>query len=293
MNPDSHSTLSYRLLNVFTLPGQPLTGNPLCVFEDGRGLSDELMQRLARQFNLSETTFLLPATDSAAHARVRIFTPSYEMPFAGHPTLGSAAVCRSLGLAGDEVRLEMTAGRIDVRATGARWTLAAPTACWREVSLSREELACGLGLSPQALAERPLWVTAGTEQLIVPLTSVEALQRATARPELFRSCISADGQSKVYVFALESDQAAQARFFFPQGAAVLEDPATGSATANLGGWWIALQRPRPCRVQILQGVQTGRPSRLHLDVNADGRITVGGEVVELGRGRLELPRASH
>jgi PhzF family phenazine biosynthesis protein len=97
----------------------------------------------------------------------------------------------------------------------------------------------------------------------------------------------------VYVFALESDQAAQARFFFPQGAAVLEDPATGSATANLGGWWLAMQRPRPSRLQILQGALMGRPSRLHLDVAADGAITVGGEVVELGCGTLELPGAGN
>ncbi len=86
--------LQYRLVNVFTLGGGRLTGNPLCVFEDARGLNDGQMQALALQFNLSETTFILPA--EAADARVRIFTPSYEMPFAGHPTLGTAHVLRSL-----------------------------------------------------------------------------------------------------------------------------------------------------------------------------------------------------
>src|SRR5882724_8724844 len=113
----------YRLLNVFTRDGGRLTGNPLCVFERAEGLSDEAMQALARQFNLSETTFLLPPVDSSAHARVRIFTPAYEMPFAGHPTLGSAAVCRSLGLGADELRLEMRAGIIPVYAQQTRWTL--------------------------------------------------------------------------------------------------------------------------------------------------------------------------
>jgi PhzF family phenazine biosynthesis protein len=89
--------LRYRLLDVFARPGEPFTGNPLAVFEDGSALSDEQMQALARQFNLSETTFLVEG-DGRADARVRIFTTAYEMPFAGHPTLGTAHVARSLGL---------------------------------------------------------------------------------------------------------------------------------------------------------------------------------------------------
>jgi len=89
------ATHPFRIVNVFTEGTQPFTGNPLCVFEDGSGLSGERMQALARQFNLSETTFILPPTDGKANARVRIFTPAYEMAFAGHPTLGTAQVCRS------------------------------------------------------------------------------------------------------------------------------------------------------------------------------------------------------
>src|SRR6202165_15751 len=103
---------AYRILNVFARQGR-LTGNPLCVFEDGRGIDDATQQALARQFNLSETTFILPS--EKATARVRIFTPSYEMPFAGHPTLGTAHVCRALGLGGDRLTLEMAAGVIPVR----------------------------------------------------------------------------------------------------------------------------------------------------------------------------------
>jgi PhzF family phenazine biosynthesis protein len=281
-------TLRYRLLNVFTLPGDALSGNPLCVFEDGRELSGELMQRLARQFNLSETTFLLPATQPQAQARVRIFTPRYEMPFAGHPTLGSAAVCRSLGLGANQLTLETAAGLIPVSARGPHWTLTARPARWRELTVPRERLAAGLGLSPLDLAERPLWVNAGKEQLIVPLKSAEAVRRASARADLFEACRSEDGQGMAYVFALEGSDAAVARFFFPQGAAVLEDPATGSATANFGGWWQAMGRARPCHLQIAQGAQTGRPSRLQLDVDAAGRIEVGGDVIELGGGSVTL-----
>ena len=106
----------FRIVNVFTQDQGPFTGNPLCVFENGDGLSTEDMQSLARQFNLSETTFILRSTN--ANARVRIFTPAYEMAFAGHPTLGSAHVCRALKLGGDSLVLEMQAGLIPVRASG-------------------------------------------------------------------------------------------------------------------------------------------------------------------------------
>src|ERR1700677_2514968 len=106
------ATHQFRIVNVFTQNQGALTGNPLCVFESAETFGTETMQGLARQFNLSETTFILPSTRGAA--RVRIFTPSYEMPFAGHPTLGSAHVCRALGLGGDAMRLDMQAGLIEV-----------------------------------------------------------------------------------------------------------------------------------------------------------------------------------
>src|SRR5688572_20865116 len=112
---------AFRILNVFTVEGAPLSGNPLCVFEDARDLDDATMQALARQLNLSETTFLLPS--ERASARVRIFTPAFEMPFAGHPTLGTAHVVRALGRGADELTLEMAAGLIPVTARGDAWTL--------------------------------------------------------------------------------------------------------------------------------------------------------------------------
>lgn len=119
----------YRIVNVFTQAASRLTGNPLCVFEDARGLDDAQMQALALQFNLSETTFILPS--DSADARVRIFTPGYEMPFAGHPTLGSAHVLRSCRGLGDAVTLEMRAGIIPVRADGDHWELRANPATTR------------------------------------------------------------------------------------------------------------------------------------------------------------------
>ena len=115
--------LRYRIVNVFA--ESPLAGNPLCVFEDGSALDGATMQALALQFNLSETTFILPATSTDATARVRIFTPAFEMPFAGHPTLGTAHVVRETMNSGDRVSLEMMAGVIPVSAEGDTWTLQA------------------------------------------------------------------------------------------------------------------------------------------------------------------------
>src|SRR3982751_3600820 len=115
------NSYAYRIVNVFA--EAPLEGNPLCVFEDGRGFDDATMQALALQFNLSETTFILPS--ERATARVRIFTPTFEMPFAGHPTLGPPHVGRALANAGESVTLEMTAGVIPVEARGHTWMLQA------------------------------------------------------------------------------------------------------------------------------------------------------------------------
>jgi len=277
----------YRIVNVFTLPDAALSGNPLCVFENGVGLDTPHMQAFARQFNLSETTFILPS--ERATARVRIFTPTYEMPFAGHPTLGTAHVCRAMGLAGDAISLEMQAGVIPVRASGRRFTLQANPPRWREVTEPRAALAGMLGVGADEIGDRPLWVNAGREQLIVPLQSEAAVRRALPSATALRQFASEEGASMVYVFALAgTGHSVRARFFFPSGPAVLEDPATGSATANLGGWLIALGNPLPRRIDITQGVETGRPSALHLEVDAERRIFVSGDVIELGRGTIAL-----
>jgi trans-2,3-dihydro-3-hydroxyanthranilate isomerase len=280
------ATHPFRLVNVFTYNRGALTGNPLCVFENAAGFDARLMQALARQFNLSETTFILPSAN--ADAAVRIFTPTYEMPFAGHPTLGTAHVCRALGLGGDSLRLEMQAGLIAVRAQGDRWTLSAPTPTWREVEDSTDVLAAALGLDRRDIGERPLWVKAGKEQLVVPLTSSEAVRRVSPQPEALRQIRSEDGISMAYVFAMTGAGTALGRFFFPQGAAILEDPATGSATANFGGWVLAMQRLLPATVQISQGEFVGRPSTLYLQVDDRQNIFVGGDVLEIGRGTVSL-----
>jgi PhzF family phenazine biosynthesis protein len=256
------------------------------VFEDGTGFDTATMQALALQFNLSETSFILPS--SIADARVRIFTPRYEMPFAGHPTLGTAHVLRAMRPGLDELQLETGAGCVAVRAERDHWTLTAPTTTWREVDAMPAQLAAGLGVHAADIAERPLWVKAGREQLIVPVNSADAVRRAAPRPEALAQLRSEDGAPMAYVFAQLGSGSLLARFFFPQGQIWLEDPATGSATANLGGWCLAMRRALPLDFEIAQGEATGRPSQLRLRVSSEGRIEVGGEVIEIGSGSVQL-----
>jgi PhzF family phenazine biosynthesis protein len=145
-----------------------------------------------------------------------------------------------------------------------------------------------LGLDAADIGFQPLWVKAGKEQLIIPLTSEAAVRRARPRADIFERLRSVDGQGMAYVFASTGGQRILSRFFFPDGAAVLEDPATGSACANLGGWFVAMGRRPPLEFEISQGEFVARPSTLQLEVNTDNEVFVGGDVIELGSGQLKL-----
>jgi trans-2,3-dihydro-3-hydroxyanthranilate isomerase len=278
------NSYAYRIVNVFA--EAPLEGNPLCVFEDGHGLGDATMQALALQFNLSETTFLLSSERATAH--VRIFTPTFEMPFAGHPTLGSAHVVRSLKNAGDAITLEVRAGIIPVQANGDVWTLQANPPKHRAPAATRGELAAMLSLDVADLADAPpLWIDTGSEQLVIPLASFAAVRRAAPNAQGLQVHGSNGTRAMAYVFARDGDHVL-ARFFFPKHGAVIEDPGTGSACANLGGWLLATGASLPQRISIDQGEAVGRRCRLGLTVTADRRIQVSGRVVELGRGTLRF-----
>ena len=276
---------AFRIVNVFA--ESPLAGNPLAVLEDARGLDDATMQALALQFNLSETTFVLPS--AIASARVRIFTPSFEMPFAGHPTLGTAHAVRELRHAGDEVTLEMRAGVIPVSAEGDVWTLTANAPRHRSPAASREALARMVGLSASDVDPRgePLWVHTGSEQLVIPLASFAAVDRARPHADALQSDGHNGTRAMAYVFAREGDHV-KCRFFFPKHGAVVEDPGTGSACANLGGWLLATGAPLPVRLTLEQGDAVGRPCRLGLTVTAEGRIRVSGRVIEVARGVFHI-----
>ncbi len=311
----------FRLVNVFVtddlLTPSALSGNPLCVVEDARGLDDRRMMALTRQFNLSETTFILPADarssdrpgDRAADSdsgsvRVRIFTPTHdlqqaEMRFAGHPTLGTAHVLRALRGGGDAVSLALPAGVVPVSADADVWTLTAPftgSPGVRPETMPAASVAALLGLGPDDLAGAPVWIDTGTEQLIVPLRTPAAVHRAAASAAQAGGWPrNAGGRSNLYVFAFTGDEVVGrsrvlSRFFIQSpGSGIFEDPGTGSACANLGGWLIANGHRLPTRLAIDQGLAMQRPCRLLLDLTVDGRVRVGGRVAEVAGGAITLP----
>ena len=293
--------LHYRILTVFATAAE-FSGNPLCVFEDGSALTTDEMQALARQFNLSETTFILP--HETASASVRIFTPAYEMPFAGHPTLGTAFVVNELQSLAGKVQLQMAAGTIPVDSPlPGLWRLTANRPRWRDFDQDVAELTAALSLAPGDITAPVLWVDSGNEQLLVPVSSEAAVLRATPQADKLTHL---GPTFKTLVFYCEGDFV-RARFFFRQLTGFAEDPATGSACANLGGWFLATKlgsthaghpwprRPHdipvfrlPFSCTISQGTEIGRPSELKLAIDANETITVAGIVRELGRGYVDV-----
>jgi PhzF family phenazine biosynthesis protein len=281
------ASYAFRLLNVFSTGGA-FTGNPLCVFEDARGLDGQTMQALAKQFNLSETTFVLPS--ERANAIVRIYTPAYEMPFAGHPTVGTASVVAELAGERDAVTLEEHAGVIPVRQRGGEWTLQANAPIYRDAAGIAAAASALFGIEERDVLPGARFVNTGKEQLIVPLRSVEAVRAARPNPARLGDVLKSadDGNLHALIWATTGATTIEARFFFDQGTTILEDPATGSACANLGGWLLA-EGSSPVRsFTIAQGAQTGRPSELHLALGELDEILVGGRVQEIGRGTIAL-----
>jgi trans-2,3-dihydro-3-hydroxyanthranilate isomerase len=279
-------TLSFHLINVFA--ESALQGNPLCVFEDGSALSDNEMQALALQFNLSETTFILPST--TATRRMRIFTPLFEMPFAGHPTLGTSHVVRAMAHTGNGLTLETKAGVVPVTALGDRWTLQIPNApTTRPFDGTHTTLASALRVNASDFAGDPLYVNTGSDQFIVPLISREAVMRCAPDARALEALVrTSGGRYLAYVFAPDGDGAVVSRFFFPSNGGMVEDPGTGSACANLGGYLLARGTPAPFVLHVDQGERTGRRCALTLTVDAQSRIYVGGQCIRIGGGTITL-----
>ncbi len=286
--------LPFRIVNVFGIEGDPFSGNALAVFEQASGLEDAEMQAWARQFNLSEVTFVVDgpaaATAEPARASVRIFTATYEMPFAGHPTLGTAhvvagTVATRSGTPVDEVVLTMPAGDIPVRRTADGWQLRANPAQHREATAGPEQVAAALGVSVGALVEGATqWVSCGVESLIVQLDDVAALRSAAPNPALMHEHLAMPGRPPhAYLWTWTGADTVEARMFAVAGTALEEDPATGSACSSLGGWFVGQGRTG-LELVVSQGAQTGRPSRLVLSVDAEGTIRVAGRVADVGSG---------
>ncbi len=290
--------LGFRIVNVFTRNGAALSGNPLCVFEDARELDRNDMQALAQQLNLSETTFIFPSP--RVDAIVRIYTPAFEMPFAGHPTLGTAHVIHAT-TGRSTLTLEMHAGDISVMATGpGQWRLQTAGKLVATAPVATlAQLATMLQLPTEWLDPRACWINTGSDQLLIPVKSVDAVMRAQPVPALLTNYATSDIRTEPIVYVWAWANAAQtqvvARTFFMAHGAVIEDPATGSACANLGGWLLhtsihdgAAGDRAPRHVEVSQGDGIGRPSTLHLDIDSAGSIFVSGEVIEVARGEFAL-----
>jgi PhzF family phenazine biosynthesis protein len=277
------TTRRFSQLDVFT--ATPLRGNPLAVVHDATGLSDAEMQDFARWTNLSETTFLLPPTDAAADYRVRIFTPGGELPFAGHPTLGS---CHAWLAAGGRpkqdgiVMQQCKAGLVRVRRQGARLAFAAPP-LMRSGPADAEvriRVAASLGL-PETAILRLQWVDNGPGWVAALLGSAE--QVLSLKPD-FRAMKGLD-IGVVGPHPAGGECQFEVRAFSPD-LGVGEDPVTGSLNAGLAQWLIG-EGLAPDHYVAAQGTAMGRAGRVHVDREGDD-IWIGGEVTPLVSGTLAL-----
>lgn len=298
----------YLTADVFT--DTRFGGNQLAVFPDAREIPVELMPRIAREFNYSETTFVLPADDPAHAAKVRIFTPGGELAFAGHPTLGTAHVLAMIGavpLGGDETRIVFEEGvgpvPVVIRSKNGRPTFAQLTAARLPergpAPPSRDQLAAALSLSTDdVLADgmSPELVSCGTPFLFVPLRDRAAVGRARVNYDRWTSTFGNYVTDMVFLFALDAEHAGhdvRARMFCPS-IGIPEDPATGSACVALGGYlaWRDSRTDGTLRWVVEQGFEMGRPSILEVEADKrQGRVTaarVGGQSVLVCDGTFTL-----
>jgi trans-2,3-dihydro-3-hydroxyanthranilate isomerase len=299
--------LRYYLLDVFT--SHPFGGNQLAVFPAAPALDAALMQRIARELNLSETVFVLPPSHPRATHRMRIFTPGMELPFAGHPTLGTASLLAALQAGDGEAAtfvLEQGAGPVPVRVHQT------PTGAW-EAWMTAPRIPEVVGTPPgnAALAtmlrvgpgdirsgpQGPVQLSAGVGFTFIPLTSAEAVTRAQLDTARWKDTLAGSVAPHVYCFAAEPERGAmalRARMFAP-AMGIEEDPATGGAAVALAGYvarHYAGAEPT-LRWNIAQGAEIGRPSELLLEVDRAvdriAEVRVGGLSVLIGEGVLRLP----
>lgn len=288
----------YYTCDVFT--DRTFGGNPLAVLTDARGLSDATMQAIAREFNYSETAFVISPSDPRHTARLRIFTPGGELPFAGHPTVGAAFVLASIGATpgATEIVLEEGVGPVRVRiernsglAVGCTLTAARLP---ERVALAPAASRLGpmLGLTAGDIAERGEVWSCGVPFCVIPLTSVSALQQARIDANRWARVLGRHVGREVYPIAREDATTWRVRMFAP-GFGIAEDAATGAAAAALAGWLVEHDRADGTRRwRILQGEQIGRPSEIALEADVVSAtpvaVRVGGRCVMVAEGQLRL-----
>ena len=301
----------YHFIQVDVFTDTPFGGNPLAVFPDAQGLTGDEMQRMAKEMNLSETTFVLPPQEPGADFKVRIFTPAAELPFAGHPVVGTHWVLAHLGRVElqepvTRVHFELGVGVLpadlhvsDGQVERVVMTQGRPT--FHAILESVAELAAGLGLPPEAITETGLpvqVVSTGLPQMMVPIRSLAEIQSLNSgqlnTAAINRACRIVNAEECVMVFSTETerpDATVHVRLFAPM-LGVPEDPATGSANGALGAYLVhhrvvPITEPTT-HILSEQGAEMLRPSTIYVQVDSDGKeitaVRVGGQVVPVAEG---------
>ena len=290
--------LKYDHIDVFT--DKPLGGNQLAVFPSPGQITPAQMQAIAREMNFSETTFVFPSKAQGASARVRIFTPAEELPFAGHPAIGTAFVIASKARKKlERLVLELGVGNIDIdieyRGTKVQsLTMHQPLPVFGSALQNREQAARALGVTGDEILGGGV-VSNGLDFLIVEATALQAVQNARCNIEDAVKVIKRHNVHAIYIFARLTGRGpnVHARLFAPT-LSVVEDPATGSAAGALGGYLARILKfPMKLHLLIEQGIEMRRPSLISVDVNSERgtieEVTVAGKVVPVGEGVIRLP----
>lgn len=305
------SVRSYRFLQFDVFTDRLFGGNQLAVFPDGRGLATDTMQAIAKEMNFSETTFVLPAEQPDTDFRLRIFTPGSELPTAGHPTIGSAFALARIGAIVPGTQTFVFGEGIGPTPVALTWTDRDLAFAWMTQSLpafsepiaNRSLAAAALGVSDSAVGGTTLpvqVVSCGVPFLFVPLATRRAVDNAMINRQALDTLLHQAGMEAngVFLFSTErgSDRATAYSRMFAPALGVYEDPATGIASGPLGCYLVrhkVVPAAKAGAMLSLQGVQMGRPSYIHISIDADGTdircVRVGGESVLAGEGTLYIP----
>ena len=280
--------IPFRLVDVFT--DRPLAGNQLCVVPDAPpGMEASLMQALAREIGFSETTFVSEAAGD--RYAMRIFTPGSEMPFAGHPTLGTVFVLASESRITSPATQVVPAGefRVEANVEAGRARLLVEGVELGPELHDDDRIARSIGLDAGDVdgSLRPRTVSTGNAHLIVALRDADAVVRSAPDNTTLVPLLRELDAGGIYLFAWTGKAEVKARMFAPD-IGVTEDPATGSAAGQLGGY-LGHAGAADGRLLIRQGMEVGRPSELHLEILPGGQVWVEGGVAVVGRGTFELP----
>lgn len=305
--------MQYRFVTVDVFTDRRFGGNPLAVVLDADGLTPVQMQAIAGEFNLSETTFVLPPQDAAHTAAVRIFTPKAEIPFAGHPNVGTAFALANRGAlygravggrrGGDPLVFEEQAGLVPLELlkegaaiVGARLTAPQPLSRGADVPIEIVAAACAIGIGDiETGHHRPCVASCGTAFILAELKTRQALAAAQPRSDVFAKHFPIGGATGIHLYLADGVGGIdiRARMFAPLHG-VPEDPATGSANLALAGL-LANQRPEPdlaLRLRIVQGVEMGRPSLIEASAEKQGgqvtQTRIGGRCVAVMQGTIEI-----